>query len=81
LVFATGVASPTQYHLMGAYDKARAPLDAAADEVWQFFRDLREAETPPINPWKSVREGLRENPDGAVLRHSGRICASLHSRR
>ena len=49
--------------------KARAPLDEAADEVWAFFRDLREAELPAINPWKSVREGLRQNPDGAVLRH------------
>jgi hypothetical protein len=61
-------ARPTQYHLQPGFDKARAPLDEAADDVWQFFRELREAETPPINPWKSVRERLRENPDGAVLR-------------
>jgi hypothetical protein len=59
---------PTEWNRQAGFDKARSPLDEAADDVWQFFRDLREAELPAINPWKSVRESLRENPDGAVLR-------------
>jgi hypothetical protein len=60
---------PTEYHLMDAYDKSRAPLAEAAEKAWRFFSDLRDAETPAVNPWRSVREGLRQNPDGAVLRH------------
>jgi hypothetical protein len=62
-------ARPTEWHLQRPFDRARKPLDEAAEDVFQFFRDLREAELPAINPWKSVRERLRENPDGAVLRH------------
>jgi len=59
---------PRAWHLQAGFDKARAPLDEAANEVWTFFRDLREAKLPAINPWRSIREKLRENPDGAVLR-------------
>jgi hypothetical protein len=62
-------ARPTEWHLQRPYDKGREPLDEAADQVWQFFRDLRESETPAVNPWRKVREGLRSNPDAAVLRH------------
>jgi hypothetical protein len=60
---------PREWHLQSAFDKARAPLDEAAEDVWTFFRSLREAESPAINPWKNIRERLRENPDSAVLRH------------
>jgi hypothetical protein len=60
---------PTEWHKQTAFDKARSPLDEAANDVWLFFRGVREADPPPVNPWKSVREGLRQNPNGAVLRH------------
>ena len=60
---------PTEWHKQAGFDKARAPLDEAAEDAFAFFRDLREAKLPAINPWKSIRQRLRENPDGAVLRH------------
>jgi hypothetical protein len=60
---------PTEWHKQDAFRKARQPLDDAANQAFGFFRSLRESETPAANPWKSIREGLRQNPDGAVLRH------------
>jgi hypothetical protein len=59
---------PREWHLQAGFDRARKPLDSAAEDVFQFFRDLREAELPAVNPWRSIREKLREHPDGPVLR-------------
>jgi hypothetical protein len=52
---------PSAWSEQNAFRRARQPLDAAADEVWQFFRDLGESELPVVNPRKSARERLREN--------------------
>jgi hypothetical protein len=59
---------PTEWHLQRPHAKARAPLDEAANSVWEFFRDLRHADAPADNPWQKIREGLKQNPDGPVLR-------------
>jgi hypothetical protein len=59
---------PSAWSEQNAFRRARQPLDAAADEVWQFFRDLRESELPVVNPWKSARERLRENPNASLLK-------------
>jgi hypothetical protein len=60
---------PTEWHLQRPHAKARAPLDEVANLTFAFFRSLREAELPHINnPWRKIREDLRQNPDGPVLR-------------
>jgi hypothetical protein len=59
---------PSEWAKQEPFRKSREPLDETAAAVWSFFRDLRQCDTGPTNPWASIRERLRANPEAAVLR-------------
>jgi hypothetical protein len=59
---------PTQWDKQRSFNKARQPLDEAANQTYALFKSLREFDAP--SPcWKEARARLRANPDAAVLRH------------
>jgi hypothetical protein len=60
--------SPRAWDAQDSFRKSRAPLNETADQAWAFFRELRECDAAPINPWRSARERLRENPNASLLR-------------
>jgi hypothetical protein len=58
---------PREWHLQASFDKSRAPLQETADQIWGFFRELRQCDAGPDNPWKAIRERLRANPEAAIM--------------
>jgi chromosome segregation ATPase len=60
---------PREWHKQDSFDKSREPLKQAADQIWKFFRELRECDSGAVNPWQDARERLRENPEASVLRN------------
>jgi hypothetical protein len=71
---------PRAWNEQASFDKGRAPLDETAAAVWSFFRELRQCDAGPSNPWAAIRERLRANPEAAVLRHLAQEFSGLFDR-